>query len=379
MRYKCLDCGHEFEGSSYTTECPECGSTNIVQIYSDTPIEKLKKWIKENKLISCFILIILILILVGQCEKPPDTIEKEIYSLDFDQSNKNYCIVYLEDSEGNRVNYSERYNFLNLEATIDDENGDTYTLNIKDNKIYYCTRGEVTVNYKTESSDGNQKLDAKFVRGEQSIPNVNPNNPKKNCTPHIEINDMYYDQNTCEIVISLVKGKSHAYISITGKDGNFKKSSRFDIDGINEENFDIWYYAKGFKEGKKEYKDKKQKKKILKEIEGHKKNNSKGDGYSNDIIDKIKQDIKSILTNLQNKNYDKAEELIEEAATLYIRLNDKEAFKIGDEFINVWAVRTHVQMLHDAGEILNFKDFKIEIKRSTNTCNPNPKINVTIP
>lgn len=369
MRYKCLDCGHEFEGSSYTTQCPECGSTKIVPIHSDNIMDKLKKWIKENKLIAGFVVFILILILMGQCSKtPPPPPEQEIYSLEFDQSNNDYCVVYLKDTEGKRVKNNQKYRFLNLTATIDDENGDTYTLNIDVNKIYYCMKGEVTINYKTESSNGLQKLDAKFVGGEKPIPNVNPNNPTNDCRPHIAINNLTYDKINCEIVISIVKGNSHAYVSITGEDGKFKKSNRFDTDGINEKNFHIWYYAKGFEEEKVEYKNEKEKKKILLEIK-NKKTSPNGESNNQDIQrQKIEQHIQSILTNLGNKNYDKAEDLCVEAAELYPGLEDKEAIKIDGEYSNIYALRTQVQTLHWNGKNPNFNDAKIDINFSNNIC-----------
>ena len=51
----------------------------------------------------------------------------------------------------------------------------------------------------------------------------------------------------------MIQGKSNAYISITGKEGKFKKSTRFDSKGISDKNFDIWYYPKGFENQKIRY------------------------------------------------------------------------------------------------------------------------------
>ena len=116
MRYKCLDCGHEWVGSSYTTQCPECGSTNIVQMRSNNIFEKIKNWIKENKLISGFIFGILILILIGPFindENGTDDIPTpQMYTLEFDTKNTEYCIVKLKKSDGEIIDYSQlKYSF----------------------------------------------------------------------------------------------------------------------------------------------------------------------------------------------------------------------------------------------------------------------------
>jgi len=42
-KYKCLDCGHEFEGDRFTNECPLCGSQNIKRMpgEADIPWKKI--------------------------------------------------------------------------------------------------------------------------------------------------------------------------------------------------------------------------------------------------------------------------------------------------------------------------------------------------
>ena len=123
---------------------------------SSNNIFENKKLIKENKLISGFIFGILILILIGPFindENGTDDIPTpQMYTLEFDTKNTEYCIVKLKKSDGEIIDYSQlKYSFLNLDATVNDKNGDSYTLDIKQNKIYYCMQGEVTITYNTKS------------------------------------------------------------------------------------------------------------------------------------------------------------------------------------------------------------------------------------
>ena len=60
-KYKCLDCGHQFEGDISTTECPQCGCSNIKPIGGNLP--KLV-W----KIIGAAALLLLIIILLTKCE-----------------------------------------------------------------------------------------------------------------------------------------------------------------------------------------------------------------------------------------------------------------------------------------------------------------------
>ena len=60
-KYKCLDCGHQFEGDISTTECPKCGCPNIKPAGgSGGPLV----W----KVLGAITLLILIIILLTKCE-----------------------------------------------------------------------------------------------------------------------------------------------------------------------------------------------------------------------------------------------------------------------------------------------------------------------
>ena len=65
MKYKCNDCEHVFEGSSYSTECPECESNSFIPFKNGSGggwLDKIKEWVKENKLIAAVIVIIILLL-----------------------------------------------------------------------------------------------------------------------------------------------------------------------------------------------------------------------------------------------------------------------------------------------------------------------------
>ena len=119
MKYQCNECEHVYEGSSYSTQCSECGNEKIIPFKSTGNgnwFEKIKVWVKENKLIAVAILILLVLILIpnddDEIEDDP-TVTNVVYSLDFDTKNVNFCLVHLIDSTGKKVKYSSTvYSFL---------------------------------------------------------------------------------------------------------------------------------------------------------------------------------------------------------------------------------------------------------------------------
>ena len=119
MKYQCNECEHVFEGSSYSTKCSECGNEMIIPFKSTGSgnwFEKIKVWVKENKLIAVAILILLVLILIPKSNENKDerTDTNVVYSLDFDTKNVNFCLVHLIDSTGKKVKYSSTvYSFLN--------------------------------------------------------------------------------------------------------------------------------------------------------------------------------------------------------------------------------------------------------------------------
>ena len=82
-KYKCLDCGHQFEGDISTTQCPECGSPNIKPAGGDVPPIV---W----KVLAGLGVLVLIVILLKSC--PPSTI-----LMSLDTSSKDWLKISTQD------------------------------------------------------------------------------------------------------------------------------------------------------------------------------------------------------------------------------------------------------------------------------------------
>tara|TARA_B100000963_G_C22640327_1_gene680008 strand:- start:10999 stop:12129 length:1131 start_codon:yes stop_codon:yes gene_type:complete len=369
MKYKCNENGQEFVGSSYTTECPECGSTDIELVKSNNFFDKIKEKTKKNKFISLMVVVIIILLLIGPCgEEEKDTkIKKEKYSLEFNTKNNDYCLIYLISEEGEKIPYSSTtYAFLNLKASIEEENGDVYSLQIEGNKIFYCTEGEVTIEYNTKSNDNYQSLDSKY-NGIRNIPEVKPINKDKNCIANIELGTPSYDFANCQIIVPVVQGGSNAFISINGKEGNFKNTTKFSVKGINDDNFEIWYYPKGFSDQKVKY-DFVNKQELLDEIK-----NNKSLKKSKINIEAVKSEVKSAIKLFNDKsNRDLAEDRIYDLAEKYPLF--KNIF-IDGEAVSVWVFRSEIQALQDTdNQIFNFNAAQVKVTEISMGCGSSVKI-----
>ncbi len=368
MKYKCNENGQEFVGSSYTTECPECGSTDIELVKSNNFFDKIKEKIKKNKFISLIVVVIIILLLIGPGKEEKDTkIKKEKYSLEFNTKSNDYCLVYLISEEGEKIPYSSTtYAFLNLKASIEEENGDVYSLQIEGNKIFYCTEGEVTIEYNTKSNDNYQSLDSKY-NGIRNIPEVKPINKDKNCIANIELGTPSYDFANCQIIVPVIQGGSNAFISINGKEGNFKNTTKFSVKGINDDNFEIWYYPKGFSDQKVKY-DFVNKQELLDEIK-----NNKSLKKSKINIEAVKSEVKSAIKLFNDKsNRDLAEDKIYDLAEKYPLF--KNIF-IDGEAVSVWVFRSEIQALQDTdNQIFNFNAAQVKVTEISMGCGSSVKI-----
>lgn len=82
-KYKCLDCGHQFDGDISTTECPKCGCPNIKPVGIGIPPMVWKV------LVGLGVLIVIVLLIKG-C--PPSTINVML-----DTSSKDYLRISTKD------------------------------------------------------------------------------------------------------------------------------------------------------------------------------------------------------------------------------------------------------------------------------------------
>ena len=361
MEYKCQDCDAVFEGSSYTTECSSCESKNFEPVQSEGILEKVKKWIKENKLVAIACSIFLILMMCGGPGEGDDELENIEYDLMFDtKQSSNYCMVYLLDRDNKRVKYSNnKYDFLNLSARIEDDNGNSYRVLVNKNKIEYCTAGFVTIEYKTNNGS-NISLDSK-KSGTKTIESVNPTNINKGkCIPNITLGNPKYNSSRCKIIIPVIEGKKHAYISINGKNGSYQSSNEFNSDNVTKSNLDVWYYAKGFENSKMQYDyEKGAKKKLLQSI-------IKTGSVSTLPISESEfkaQIIKMINLLKNNKDSDN----IWYSIIGYFNENNP-PIKIGDRTATIFELQSEIQQHLDSGGNLKSLDSNISVNGSTSSC-----------
>jgi len=356
MKYKCNDCEHVFEGSSYTTACPECESNSFIPFKNGNGggwLDKIKEWIKNNKLIAAVIVVILFLI---GCPKTDD-IEidiKQQFSLEFEDKT-NYFIIHLKDSLGNRVPYlSSTYNFLSLSATIESEDGNTYRVKVKKNKIEICSAGELEITYKTTSSSGLLSLTGMYT-GVKTIAGVNPTKQVGECMPNVVLGNVYYNESICTIVVRVLEGIGKAKISINGKNGNYQNSSSFNTDGVTIKNFDIWYYPKGFKNEAVQYKDF-DKQKVIDDL------NNKSTETSGISPDAFKSDLLKMINLVISGDNNSAQ-------TIYNRLSqyvtDGQMVLLNGDSISFWTLMSDL----DSENLINIQPNISNVKAASQGCN----------
>ena len=336
MKYKCNDCEHVFEGSSYSTECPECESNSFITCKNGSGggwLDKPKEWVKENKLIAAVIALILIFIIFKPKPPIPPVDQPNIYSLQFAPNNPtNQCTVHLIDSNNNIVAYnSSIYSFLDLRATIESENGNTYRVEVRDNIIEICSSGELTITYETSSSSGLSSLTGMFT-GVKSIAGVNPTKQVGECMPNVELGNVSYNSSICKIVVPVLDGNGNAYISINGKNGDYQTSSSFNPDGVTIKNLDIWYYPKGFKNKEVQYKDF-NKQKVIDDLN---KKSTKNSGIS---PDSFKSDLLNIINLVKSGDVNSAQ-LIYNRLSQYV--TDSQMVILNGNSVSFWILMSEL-------------------------------------
>ena len=297
MKYKCNSCEHIFEGSSYSIECPECESKSIVPYKSDKGIiRKVMELIKENKLTSSFLAVILILILFkgyfkscedlnmnGICDEKESNKVEMVYSLGFKMS-KDYLTVLLLDSNNVPQPYSSLYNFLDLSATIITDNNDL-TIIIDGNKIPFCAKGELEVNYIKNS---NRLVSTRQSGFYKPVSDVDPENPSTKCIEGVEINSVSTGSDDCRDIIIISKTGGDIMVSVNGKNGDYRNSLFFSYPSISD--FDIWFFPRGYPKLTKHFKG------DVPELISSSQNSA-----TNDEKAIVKKKFESIISNLLNE------------------------------------------------------------------------------
>lgn len=261
--YKCNDCGHVFMGSDFTTTCPECGSTSIEVVKKPGGLfDKTKEWILNNKPLASVICIILLLFLFRNCkndEQSKDNLisnDKIVYKLSLFERG-DHIEVSLKDSENKEsssIPYSpSKFSWLDLSASIIDENGIEYLVSINNNKISYCIKGVLTIKWKYDKKRLSPLNQSGFSTYDEESSNLISSN-SQNCLPLIKVNDVSSDlcNKTIYVNVDPKLLSSEILVSINGKNGDYsvKKSRSFPK---KVSNFDVWIYHKDFPDYKFQY------------------------------------------------------------------------------------------------------------------------------
>lgn len=255
-KFKCNDCQHEFNGSEYTTECPNCSSNNIItQSKGGGIIEKFFKFIKKHKFILIGFLLLVIALLIFSGEKKPDNPQQKL-KLIFPNGvvNNNHYQIMLKDETSGRViplknpkKYGITFNAKNLDEQI---------IIIKNGIIAPCFDEEkenITISWKI-----NKKNKKNFTGNTLNFPNrtmtfnnkSKQNYSKAECfyIPKIEV---YQNLKNCNIEIKCDNWNENIKISINGKKGEYKNRKIWEYNPeimIPGEKIDVWYYVEKHKD-----------------------------------------------------------------------------------------------------------------------------------
>ena len=244
-------------GSDFTTTCPECGSTNIEVVKKDGGLfRKIKEWILNNKPLASVICVILLLFLFRNCQdtKSKDdliTNDNSIYKLDW-QENSDHIAVFLEDKNEKKPYSLSKFSWLELSASIIDNDGVEYLVSINKNKIFRCTKGALTIKWKYDKKRLNSLHQAGYKTYDDDYDLITSNS--NNCIPIIEVNSVESDvcSKTIFVKVNPKVLSSDILVSINGKNGDYsvKKSRSFPQDASS---FDVWIYHKDFPNYKYKY------------------------------------------------------------------------------------------------------------------------------
>jgi len=332
-------------------------------------VDKIKEWVKENKLIAAVIALFFIFIIFKPGPVPPPVEQPNIYSLRFAPNNPtNQLTVHLIDSTDNIVAYnSSIYSFLDLSATIESEDGNTYRVKVKNNKIEICSAGELTITYKTSSSSGLLSLTGLYT-GVKTIAGVNPTKQVGECMPNVELGNVSYNPSICKIMVPVLDGNGKAYISINGENGNYQNSSSFNPDGVTIKNFDIWYYPKGFKNEKVQYKDF-DKQKVLNSI------NSSSVAASLPISEiDLKDKLNDMIKLIQQEKIDEADAIF----YIIVPYLSKASLSISGNPVSVYSMNTEILSFLDNGGKLKPLHENIDVKASISNCGAEYLVNISL-
>jgi len=231
MKFICNDCGHEFEGNDFTTECVSCNSKNIKNIANGPDIP----W----KKILIGLGIVLVLLLLTKMRSGSDsTVSAGLNSTEcrvkFENSGATWKVVLkMVDKNGQtQSEFPDR-----IKKIINKSTNRPVSFDRNTGELFPCLPDTVESTFSFIFKDPTFK--ANDIKEHLSI--SGPVNPKAECPLTAEEDDFGYTTNSdnCEISI-YVKSQSRKleiekggiWISINGENGNYAKRTSWNP--INE-------------------------------------------------------------------------------------------------------------------------------------------------
>jgi hypothetical protein len=239
FRYKCNNCGHQFAGNDFTTNCPidGCNSNNITREKGGFKLNK-----KILFLIGAVLLIILMIVIFSREDKtesepkpPTKTVTLDVKEINHDW----YFTINIKEGKENRD-----FNYNELESIINSNTGRAIEFNIENKKLLLCysDTGATILKLKLKNDDPNIKIVDTTLQlslfGKE--PDADANCPVIFRSTDFTIQEVYCDMKFDFMDTAAPFDKNKIKISLNGKAGNYRSKLTWSKQDIMTDKYDIW-------------------------------------------------------------------------------------------------------------------------------------------
>ena len=246
-KYKCNECGHNFNGDEYTLNCPVCDSSEIISV-SHSSGSTIKDKIIQNKRILIIIGIIIVIasIIIYQ-NSSEDADNKDNTSLNLKINTKtydDYILIKIIDKDADIDKKVLTYE--NNQTLFNSANFEAYQNNnkvaIKKGIIYPCGSGPIKLTW--IKGFGNINHISKIIKFK--FKNNAIINPNAICKEKLEMTVKLLD--SCKIKINsnydTLYPNEKLLISINGHNGTYKNQKIWTLNK-KEKGFEVWGFVEG--------------------------------------------------------------------------------------------------------------------------------------
>ncbi|MDA8571067.1 hydrogenase maturation nickel metallochaperone HypA [Schleiferiaceae bacterium] len=242
MKYSCKDCGHEFEGNDFTTECESCNSSNI-QV-SSKGNSKLP-WNKVLPIIGGIVLLIMLLKTCGKDSERSDLEENVIVVVEF-QQDKTYGWKVTAEKRSSQGGI-DPFNLNGIEKIFNNTAKKEVEFDNVSGQLYLCYEDTIPSEFKFYFK--NLQFSSKPIKRKLSLRGV-PDGKAK-CPINASWSDFTCATNPDDCAISIKVKKSSAdrqsqiedggiWISVNGKNGSYSKRSSWNPIQEKLAKWDVW-------------------------------------------------------------------------------------------------------------------------------------------